>query len=179
MAWQTWKQNSLPELLNDIKRVESKINLKIAAIKLAESDPDISAADISEMWQEVSEQGLIIGQLKKLAAECYGELYSDLPHSQTTSTAKPLPPDQLQLQMEDGIQLIKERNHHLAIPIFKTILLHNPTHYMAHYQLGLAWLGLNKYQLAVDEFTAALRLKPDFVDALLKRAEGYGQLYTD
>jgi len=60
-----------------------------------------------------------------------------------------------------------------AVEQFQKAIEINPGYFQAHYNLGLAYQGLRKFDFARREFQAALELQPDYkpAQAALKKLE--------
>ncbi len=72
-------------------------------------------------------------------------------------------------ELKQGQDLLQTGNYQEAIePLQKAIKL-TPTEGMPHYQLGVAYRMLKRFDDAIEEFSTAIKLDPDLTDAYLRR----------
>jgi tetratricopeptide (TPR) repeat protein len=72
-------------------------------------------------------------------------------------------------ELKQGQDLIQTGNYEEAIDPLKKAIKLAPTDGMPHYQLGVAYRMLKRFDDAIEEFSAAIKLDADLSDAYLRR----------
>jgi tetratricopeptide (TPR) repeat protein len=96
--------------------------------------------------------------------EAIGEFQESLSYRRDASVATDL-----------GVALLTANRVDEAIEILREVVGGSPQQVLAHYHLGLARARKGEYAAARAEFTAALRLRPDFPEALF----GMGMAFVE
>ncbi|MBL4844100.1 MAG: DUF1570 domain-containing protein [Planctomycetes bacterium] len=68
--------------------------------------------------------------------------------------------------IEEAIALVRKADYEGAIPVLKRYLIGKPKDAQGHYLLGDVYLRLDRYAESRLSFEAAIRINPEFVDAL-------------
>jgi tetratricopeptide (TPR) repeat protein len=76
-------------------------------------------------------------------------------------------------EVQAGIRLLSPGHYHEALPHFDRALEMDPNSWTAYYQRGLAHDNLHEQDEAAADYTAALNLKPDLVEARVALAAIY------
>ncbi len=74
-----------------------------------------------------------------------------------------------------GAAYLGQGRNEASLPVFQNAIELAPNHYWAHRLLGNAYLNLQRYALAADEFTQAYILNPQDTHLLLGMALGQGR----
>ncbi len=66
--------------------------------------------------------------------------------------------------LQKGDTYMSQQNYEGAIEEYKSLVSYDPNNHTAYLKLGDAYLGINEFNLALQAFTEALRLKPDWAE---------------
>jgi tetratricopeptide (TPR) repeat protein len=119
-------------------------------------------------------KGVIYGKLGKYseAIKCYNRIieidskFADA-YRLKAATFTELDPANLEYRLSLAIALQRLKKYEDALKCYEEAKKQRPTDARIDYYIGLMWGNLADYQKALVSFEQALRLRPDFTDALL------------
>lgn len=163
-----WETKTTEELQRELERrlVDSKQQAQ--SLKRTEEDPNYRGLNLAERWQELAEDGMIIGQLRDFILE------RQMRH--VREHQKILPPDilltplELQEQLGKGLQYVKTRDFREALEVFNKIIDHERESWEAYYYRGWVLAELQQREAADEDFATVIQMKSDYVEAYIKRA---------
>lgn len=164
-----WEPKTTEELQQELERRLADSKRQAETLNRAEKDPNYRGVDLAERWQELAEDGMIIGQLRDLILERQMR--------EVRERQKTLPPDALLTPLElqellgKGTAYLHKYDYRQALEVFNTILDHERDSWEAYYYRGWALAKLQQYEPADEDFAAVIHMKPDYLDAYIKRAE--------
>ena len=80
-------------------------------------------------------------------------------------------PEKSDQLVEEGISLLYAGKNDRALAVFEEAIRYNPDNFEAHYYKGNCLANQRKYREAIDEYTQAIKIKPDYARAYANRGE--------
>lgn len=128
-------------------------------------------AILDEKDQEIGELGMLISGLKLILALRDSDTMQSSP-----PTLPPLSEAEIVSLLEKGQGHREDRDIHLAIETFNTILRHHPQHVQALFERGLSFILPQEYERAIADFSAVIALAPDHLQAYRERSDAHDRL---
>ena len=85
-------------------------------------------------------------------------------------------PQEIEKLIRKGNSENRNKNYADAINILEKVIKSNPNNEKAHYQIGMSYYYLNRYDSAKDSFLSALRIDKNYADAIYMLAASYIQM---
>jgi tetratricopeptide (TPR) repeat protein len=165
-----WETKTTAELKQELERRQADSKQQSEVLSRAEKDPNYRGGDLPERWQELAEDGMIIGDLRNTILERQMREVRAR-QQQAIPNSVHLPPEQIQELLSQGITYIHKFDYRQALEVFNKILDDERDAWEAYYYRGWALASLNQREIADEDFGTVIQMKPDYIDAYIKRAE--------
>jgi tetratricopeptide (TPR) repeat protein len=178
VSYDRWQKKTTPELLAEIASYKRRIDDHREAYHRKKAQ-GASESDLAEHNQELVEMGgMVLRDLKMFVAErLIQEMEAEQP-SGTDVTVERLSEEEVRKYFDQAQQYHKDREFHQAVAAYNTVLSHNSDNAEAYYKRGLLFASVASDKAVMEraraDYSTAIRLKPDFIEAYMKRADSYG-----